>query len=264
MNQHDYPPIDILLVCYQQERYITQAVESIQSQTYPGRMRVIVADDYSTDETTQRIRRQAQARPDIPFVFLQSDRNLGYPKNYQRAFASPQENYVAILEGDDYWLDEGKLTKQIQFLEANPDCVMCGCNCFLRDEETGATTSVNQRTIGITKFDSHAEIRDVVVCNFSTGVYRRQALESLPPAVFDSIFGDWIVNICCGLEGLLGYLHEPLSVHRLHAKALWSGLSEHEQLVKLINWSYDYDRITAGQFHEDFRNRRAVLAAALA
>jgi len=253
--------VDILLVCYNQEQYIDQAIDSIFCQRYSGGMRIIVADDGSIDGTMSKLHRRAHERRDLPFVFLSNSRRLGVTKNYQRAFAACEANYVAILEGDDYWVDREKLVKQIAFLEANPDCVMCGCNYHLFDDETHASTLRIPVTTGTAKYDAKATIRDNIVSNFSTSVYRRTALESLPVALFDLIAADWIVNICCGINGSLGFLNEPLSVQRVHSKGVWSGLSPREKISTQIACSYDYDKLTDGRFHQDFEDLRSALRA---
>jgi glycosyltransferase involved in cell wall biosynthesis len=258
-----HPKIDILLVCYDQERYIDKAIDGIFLQRYPGDMRVIVADDCSTDQTVPKIRRRAAERHDVPFKFLHSDRRLGMTKNYQRAYPACEADYVAVLEGDDYWIDGDKLAKQVAFLEANPDCVMCGCNFHMIDEETGASRLRVPVTTGFEKYDARAMIKNNIVSNFSTSVYRRTVLTLLPEAMFEVRAADWITNILCGMHGSLGFLNEPLSVFRVHGNGLWSGLSPRQKIELQIGLTYEYDKLTKGRFHEDFEDLRTWLRGRL-
>jgi glycosyltransferase involved in cell wall biosynthesis len=255
-----YPKIDILLMCYNLEQYIDQAIDSIFYQNYSGGMKVIVADDCSTDETLQKVHRRAQQRRDVSFEFLRNDRNLGITKNYQRAFAACRSPYIAILDGDDYWINSEKLAKQITFLEANSDCVMCGCNYYILNEESQVSRLRVPVTTGNTKYDSYSIIKDNIVSNFSTSVYRGAAIASLPMALFDrGSIGCWGVNICCGIHGNLGFLNEALSVYRVHAKGKWGGKSSRQMIEKRIALTYDYDKVTEGRFHHEFENLRTTL-----
>ena len=253
------PQVDILLVCFDQEQWIDQAIDSIFYQTNVSGVRVVVADDCSADQTLGKIYRRAKERSDIPFAFLPHDRHLGVTKNYQRAFSACAANYVAILEGDDYWASREKLAKQITFLEANPDCVMCGCNYHVFNEATRTSFLRVPITTGAAKYDAPGTIADNVVSNFSTSVYKLSAIRSLPGALFDLRSADWIVNICCGVHGYLGFLNEPLSFYRIHSKGVWSGLSAREQTQLQIDLIHDYDKLTEGRFHADFEKVRTAL-----
>ena len=93
------PDVDVLLVSYNQSTYISKALRSILGQRYTGRIRVIVADDASNDDTLEQIRNIAGAQQNIEFVFLRKSENLGITRNYQRAFAASTAPYVAILGG---------------------------------------------------------------------------------------------------------------------------------------------------------------------
>ena len=97
--------IDILLVAYNQEKYIRQALDGIFIQRLENdiKMRIIVADDASRDNTLAIIKRRAPESP-FPMVFLPEESNMGISKNYKRSFASTEAECVVILEGDDYWL----------------------------------------------------------------------------------------------------------------------------------------------------------------
>ena len=95
--------VDIILVSYNQESYIRQAVESILNQQVSDGVdvRVIIADDHSDDNTLSIIA-EYEKRSRFPFYYLPHENNMGMQRNYQRAFASCQGDYVMILEGDDY------------------------------------------------------------------------------------------------------------------------------------------------------------------
>lgn len=114
---------NIILITYNQEKDIRQALESILMQKRTFDFNIIVADDCSTDTTLQIISEYAE-KSDIEFIFLPQTSNLGYIKNYQRAFAACNRDYIAIMEGDDYWLSPSHLENHIRFLANHPECSM--------------------------------------------------------------------------------------------------------------------------------------------
>ena len=89
--------VDIILVSYNQESFIRQAVESILIQQVSDGVdvRVIIADDDSEDNTLSIIAEYEKSSR-FPFYFLPHENNLGMQRNYQRAFASCQGEYVII------------------------------------------------------------------------------------------------------------------------------------------------------------------------
>lgn len=124
--------IDIILITYNQEKYITQAVESILMQRVNDdvQVRVIVADDCSNDKTLEIIKSYEDRSP-FPFVYLQNSHNLGMVDNYRRVLTAIDADFFTILEGDDYWLDIHKLQKQIDTMLNNSKCGLCYGDCSI-------------------------------------------------------------------------------------------------------------------------------------
>ena len=91
--------IDIILIAYNQERYIAQAVKSIIMQQVDKNVevRVIVADDCSDDKTLDIIKSYEATSP-FPFVYLDNKTNVGHVLNYQRAFSACNGDYIAVRE----------------------------------------------------------------------------------------------------------------------------------------------------------------------
>lgn len=113
----------ILLVTYNHENYIIQAIESILEQKTTFGFEIVVADDCSNDNTLSIIQQYAQEYPG-KFRILEKESNLGITLNYKRGFAACKGEYIAILEGDDFWTDPLKIQKHVDFLESNKACVM--------------------------------------------------------------------------------------------------------------------------------------------
>ena len=96
--------LSILLISYNQSEFVEEAIDSILNQNIPFDYELIIADDSSTDGTLELISNKLSGTL-IKYFVLTSKLNLGISKNYQRGFKACKGEYIAILEGDDYWTD---------------------------------------------------------------------------------------------------------------------------------------------------------------
>ena len=107
--------LSVLLFSYNQQKFITEAINSILSQKTNFEFQLIIADDGSTDATVEIIKRFEKEYP-TKIVFLDSHKR-GIIENIFRMEKHIAGDYIAILDGDDYWSNEQKLQQQIDFLE---------------------------------------------------------------------------------------------------------------------------------------------------
>jgi glycosyltransferase involved in cell wall biosynthesis len=255
--------LSVLLVTYNHARYIRQALRGLFSQALAGPIEVVVADDGSQDETLKIVREAEGGDSRFHFTYLDATSNRGISKNYERGFAACSGSFVAVLEGDDYLTSPNKLQRQLDFLESHCECNLCAVNYFVYEEERAQFTVRRPAGPGHVWFSARDLIADNVVGNFSTCMYRREALAALPPSIFDVLFYDWIVNICAGRDGLIGFIEEPLSVYRLHAGGAWSRLSPVEKIRGQLNLLSAYDNLTGGVFAAEFASLASRLRANL-
>lgn len=110
--------VDVVVITYNQEKYISQAIESILEQKCDFDYHIIIGEDCSQDSTRQNCERFAELFPD-KIILLRNESNYGLVKNYKNVFSHCNSKYIAILEGDDYWIDPLKLQKQVEILESN-------------------------------------------------------------------------------------------------------------------------------------------------
>jgi glycosyltransferase involved in cell wall biosynthesis len=247
------PRLSVLIVTYNHEAYIGRAIEGLLQQRLPAvGVEVVVADDHSEDGTVTLAHALLDSAPGLQVRFLPSRSNLGVTRNYQRGFAACEGDYVAVLEGDDYWTSPEKLRRQISFLNAHRECQACACNYFIRDEANGTFELRLKRIDGYSFVDSRQIILDNLPGNFSSLMYRRSALQALPEGLFALRAYDWLVNICVARSGPIGVLHQPMSVYRVHERGTWSRLSSREKLLQQLTDIRTYDKFTNGVFHDQF------------
>jgi len=123
--------VSICCLVYNHKNYIRQALDSFLMQKTNFRFEVLINDDCSTDGTTDIIKEYEAKYPDI-IKPLYHDENQ-YSKSYRQGnmmsitfnFPRVSGKYTAMCEGDDFWTDELKLQKQVDFMEAHPQCSFC-------------------------------------------------------------------------------------------------------------------------------------------
>ena len=123
--------ISVIVITYNQERYIHQALQSILSQNTDKVIEILVGNDASTDRTGEILEELARTQN---LNLIQREQNLGASANLYDLLEHARGKYVALLEGDDYWTDPDKLQKQYDFLETHPDYIGCTHECLLVDE----------------------------------------------------------------------------------------------------------------------------------
>src|SRR5437867_2548687 len=102
------PKVSILLQTYNHERFIERAIESVLEQEVPFPLEVIVSDDRSSDRTRELVSRYANAHPEL-IRTLFPDRHLGMNPLFRRALDTARGDYLALLDGDDFWTAKDKL-----------------------------------------------------------------------------------------------------------------------------------------------------------
>src|SRR6267378_159018 len=116
--------LSVVMVTYNHERYIAQALSSVVAQRTNFDFEIIVAEDCSTDGTRAIVMDFARRYPGKILPLLR-ERNLGMMRNFKEALAASSGSYVALLDGDDYWIREDKLQAQVDFLDSHPDHAVC-------------------------------------------------------------------------------------------------------------------------------------------
>lgn len=251
--------LSVLLVTYNHERYIRQALDALFKQVLEGPIEFVIADDGSSDSTLEIIKEYENNDERFVFNYLEFNGNLGITKNYQRSFAACSGEYVAVLEGDDYWSSPLKLSRQIEFLDNHLECSLCSVNYLVYEEDCSRFTPRIPAGTSFKWVGARDLIADNLVGNFSTCMYRKCDLDNLPTALFDIRSYDWIVNICIARSSLIGFLEEPMSVYRLHSKGVWTQTSHVNQLKIQLEVIPAYDALTNHVFHYEFE----VLASRL-
>jgi len=128
------PLVSVTVTTYQHAAYIKDCLEGILMQKTNFPFEIIIGEDESTDGTREICIEYAEKYPDKIRLFLRNretsqlyDENGKFVKRFNGLWTrmSARGKYIALCEGDDYWIDPYKLQKQVDFLEANPEFSLC-------------------------------------------------------------------------------------------------------------------------------------------
>lgn len=121
----DKPKFSVIIVTYYHEKYIRDALDSVLTQKTDEAIEIIIGDDGSEDNTVSIIK---EYRDKYPFISVHAHENWGLSRNLYYLLKKAKGEYIAILEGDDYWIDPDKLESQKRIIERH-NCIATCCNC---------------------------------------------------------------------------------------------------------------------------------------
>ena len=114
------PKVSVICTNYNKGKWIADAIDSFLRQKTNFEFEIILVDDCSTDESVDIIRNYGQRYPDKIRTFFNSE-NQGIAKTWVAICKEARGQYIARCDGDDYWIDDEKLQKQVDLLETTPN-----------------------------------------------------------------------------------------------------------------------------------------------
>ena len=215
--------ISVSIITYNHEDFIGQAIDSVLMQQVNFDYEIVIGEDCSTDHTRDILLDYERRYPDRIRLLLH-EKNLGIHLNAIQTLQACQGEYIAALEGDDYWTSPHKLQKQVDFLDSHPECVICFHNAVIFDEEK--QQEVRQYCRPDQKEIS--TIEDLLVANFiptCSVMYRNGLIGQFPDEFKKLPMGDWVSHILMAQYGKIGYINEVMGGYRVHAGGAWSGVN---------------------------------------
>ena len=258
--------LSVMVITYNHERFIAQTLEGVLAQRVNFDYEVVVGEDCSTDRTREILMDFHRRYPD-KIVPLLRNHNIGGKENLLATLAACRGQYVALLEGDDYWISEDKLQKQVDFLDAHPDYALC-CHRAQVLDETGAWKygsvfpSIHAGTYTILNL---LEWNFIMTC---TAVYRWGSVDPLPAWFRKVRPGDWALHALVTRTAKIELMDDVMAVYRVHSGGLWSTQTERARSRKAVRMLKALDEHLEFQYTSTIRRtiarqRRYVAEARL-
>ena len=269
-NKIDYneEPIIVSIRCtaYNQEKFIRETLEGFIMQKTNFRFEAIVHDDASTDNTADIIREYAEKYPDIIKPIYETENQ--YSKKDGSLLRIMNEaskgKYITMCEGDDYWTDPYKLQKQVDFLEAHPDYVLCSHRYQEFYQNSCSLGNILPRGINNDfTFDlNYYILRENWVTQPLTCMYRASAFDSDYYMKFKNK-KDLVYFYVLLKKGKGVLLNDCMGVYRIHEKGVWSGLSLNDKFISELQTTksiYDIEQnLTAASMLKFFLQRNCKM-----
>lgn len=220
------PLVDVAVATYNHEKYIARAIESVLAQETSFDYRLIVGDDCSSDGTQGIIREYARRHPGRIVTLFHPER-LGTAHRDRvgvKVLRLCTARYVALLDGDDFWTDPGKLQRQVDFLETHPECAACFHDAEVFYEE-GAKAPQRLHGDDQKEFSTLEDLLTTGVFPITcTVMFRHDHLRELPERFFEASNPDWMLSVLAAEHGTIGYIAEVMAAYRVHGGGVWSGI----------------------------------------
>lgn len=232
------PILTIYTASYNSKKYIKQCIESIAAQKTNYPFIHLISDDNSTDGTQELLREYAQKYPHIQLILRSRNYILG---NYTGILNSLSTKYVAVCDADDFYTDEKKIEKQINFLEENPDCNICFHPAYVYYEKDNLIKNIHPNSVQNFVPKKFYYLSNIITTNLmqSSSVMFRwkwtKGITSETPLGLTPL--DWALNITHAHNSKIGFINEPMSLYRRHEKAFYA-LTETNIPLHLITNCY--------------------------
>lgn len=215
------PRVSVVFLSYNQQDYVVQAIRSVVDQQTTVPFEVVVADDCSTDSTRTLL--AAAVGNDDRVRILPTPVNLGMQANLRRALNTTRGDYIALLEGDDYWTDPRKLERQVEYLDEHPDC---SAVTGLTEIDTGDAKRMLfsegfLHTRVRSRIDSASALQGIFP-HASALMYRARVFPTTPEW-FDGLpAADWLLANMLAMHGDIGVIEDVVSTYRKNQQSTWT------------------------------------------
>ena len=219
------PAVEVVVFTYNHEAFVERALASVLSQRADFGFTVRIHDDASTDGTVDAIR-AALAATDIPWELVQAPTNqyAGGTSFYHEFIAATKADFVAILDGDDYWVDDEKLNDQVGMLVRSPTAALC-------HHAVLEVVDGEPREVDWPPADFRHEIMpgirlsDNNVISSSSVVLRTSMFPRTMPVGYNELgVGDYPMWALASAGHDIAFIDRPMTAYRVHAANIFASL----------------------------------------
>lgn len=221
------PRISVCMLSYNHEKFIVQAVESAMAQRGEFELEVVIGDDASKDATPALLQELQSRFPDQIKLRLNAA-NIGMMQNLLATLAECTGDFIAMLEGDDYWDDPGKLQKQLTVMQTHPDAAICFHPVRVHENDGFVPDRFTKEVPAVTSITDLAQGNYMHTCSV---MYRAGLVTQFPASFADSTVGDYFLHMLHAQHGSIHKLPDMMAVYRVHTGGVWSS---HKNIDKKV------------------------------
>jgi glycosyltransferase involved in cell wall biosynthesis len=202
------PLVSVAMCTFNGAAYLKAQLETIINQTYVN-LEIVITDDGSTDNTIQIIKQMQNIDPRIKFI--QNEKNLGYNKNFEKAFSLCQGDFIAIADQDDIW----ELNKVEYMMKAWPQGSLF---IYSLSGNFSSNDFANRKPAPDVIYTHIDDVHKLVFNSPVHGhacMFKKELLPLCMPFP-DDIYYDWWMSMHAASTGFIGCIAQTLTWHRAH------------------------------------------------
>jgi len=215
------PKVSVCIITFNHVDFIGKALDSVLMQQTSFQYEVVIGDDCSSDGTAEVIVDYQKCFPHRVKPLVRT-RNVGMNGNLKGTLERCEGEYIALLEGDDYWIHPQKLQRQADYLDSNPGCALCHhkvTHVVWPHSEPIREYPPPRYRIERPSAGDLALVNYIQTCSV---MFRRKWLPSLDERFLALKLGDWPLCVLLSQRGWIGYLDCNMAHYRVHAKNTWN------------------------------------------
>jgi len=263
--------VSINCITYNHEDYIAEAIEGFLMQKTNFDFEILIGEDCSTDHTLQIVEEYVKKYPE-KIKLISSESNVGSRENAVRLHKNSKGKYIALCEGDDYWIDPYKLQKQINFLKENRECTLCFHNAFFVKGTKKINLKSKKTLVNKVNYyfreDGNYSAGDLAMLGFiptASYVYPKYLLDDPPEWYYTALVGDIPIKLISSSYGYAHFMNENMSVYRTAVKGSvtynWRKESGNKEKQIKINRGFlelfnNFNDFTQNKYKEEIDNTK--------
>jgi len=254
--------VSVSLITYNHKNFIVKALESVLKQKVDFNYEIIIGDDCSSDGTREILKEYKQKYPEIIQLILHPQRYKEIPgrTNNITNLYSCKGKYIAMLDGDDYWVSKDKLQKQVDFLENNPSFSLSFHNAinFSEEKKFKSYLQSEKHTVLATKSIYNQEFiaSGLSIMPASSLVFRNKINGELPEWFREISSADYALTLIITSHGDAKFFKDIYSVYRRNQHNF---SSKYREIFGQFNSQWKQILILEKQFKNlDFSKRKAI------
>ena len=235
INSGYNPKVSVVMIAYNVDKYIREAIESVLKQQVNFDIEIIIGDDCSQDETRQIALDYQKKEPKKIKVLLPS-KNQGLTPNCIATHNACKGEYIALLDADDFWTDETKLQRQVDFLDSNPNFSACAHQAtIVFDDIIGEDTLFGSIHDAVLKREDMLQHRKF---HTSSLVYRRKYWEETGGIPSNILSNERAIYPMLSIFGPIMYWKESMCIYRRSTSGISSRITAKMLAtdINMISW----------------------------
>jgi glycosyltransferase involved in cell wall biosynthesis len=253
------PKISVCITTYNHEDFIAQALDSVLEQSLNWPIEIIVGEDGSIDATKEIVESYASQHEYIRAFYRDEKDKIylhGRPTgrfNFIQNIKQAEGEYIALLDGDDYWANPEKLTTQARILDSHPgiSIVFHRVVNSVDGSSGGLFPSQERYPEGIYSTNDLLENNFIATASV---MFRRKKDFSFPEYLYRVPYADWPLHLLNSRSGNVYLLDDVMAVRREHGGGRWSSSDKFEQYRWDIEFFYEMSRSFQIEYISHFRS----------